>query len=337
MGSERDVHNLNAEFNGSALLLRPEVSEHFKPYECLDVAKHLANKYLSNWSSQVVPALREKLRRWDDRNVKTTHNDLTLRDLDIFLRDTKKVKGEDLPSVNTLYGETCKMVDTLNAKLGSLEFRASKHFDHRDLFATSDLTLSFFNCRAASCSYINQPSEFRLYCGQCDPLVILQLSNLIKVILEICRVPTKFHCTKNNHEHFGLEEMCLKINKERKGPQHKLRWKTQWDIEKSKREESMQAAVEKKKSDRKVDENFLQSINNTSLFINDYIYRDIHTSIEPSTIPIVVLGLMPSSPSPFQSGKPPEHIVFLFKSILKKRKYYYQTPTLYGELGGMPQ
>ncbi|PRP89761.1 hypothetical protein PROFUN_00103 [Planoprotostelium fungivorum] len=27
------------------LLLRPEVSEHFKPYECLDVAKHLANKY----------------------------------------------------------------------------------------------------------------------------------------------------------------------------------------------------------------------------------------------------------------------------------------------------
>ncbi|PRP81140.1 hypothetical protein PROFUN_01974 [Planoprotostelium fungivorum] len=185
------------------LLLRPEVLEHFKPYECLDVAKHLANKYhlcvcrsmvwkdgmardmvwiftagmkmnydndedllddiieTSNLKAEILKrmcpqkgmstegtkielawrilgntnnlprallarvtarsnrerdssdryspmnkkqlaalckdrnikvgkltaaALKEKLRRWDDRNVKKIHDDLTLKDLDIFLR-----------------------------------------------------------------------------------------------------------------------------------------------------------------------------------------------------------------------------------------------------------
>ncbi|PRP80452.1 hypothetical protein PROFUN_11907 [Planoprotostelium fungivorum] len=51
-----------------------------------------------------------------DRNIKVGN-------LDIFLRDTKKVKGGDLPSVNAPDDEICKMVDTFNAKLGSLKFQ----------------------------------------------------------------------------------------------------------------------------------------------------------------------------------------------------------------------
>ncbi|PRP89481.1 hypothetical protein PROFUN_01344 [Planoprotostelium fungivorum] len=53
---------------------------------------------------------------------------------------------------------------------------------------------------------------------------------------QCCFFCHKFIAPKTSHEHFGLEEMCIEIDKECKGSQHhseadKLRWNTQKDLE----------------------------------------------------------------------------------------------------------